>query len=60
MADAAPLFNVAGLASGLETQAPLDAAYSIDGTPHTSASNVAMDGLAGVTLTLKGVTSTRR
>jgi len=33
MADAAPLFNVAGLASGLETQAPLDAAYSID-APH--------------------------
>lgn len=40
-----------------ETQAALDSAYTIDGAAHTSSSNVVSDGLAGVTLTLKGLTS---
>jgi flagellar hook-associated protein 2 len=40
-----------------ETQTALDSAYSIDGAAHTSGSNVVTDGLAGVTLTLKGLTT---
>jgi flagellar hook-associated protein 2 len=40
-----------------ETQAARDAAYTIDGVQHSSASNVVTDGLVGVTLTLKAVTT---
>jgi flagellar hook-associated protein 2 len=40
-----------------QTQSPLDASYSIDGAGKTSSSNIVTDGLAGVTLTLKGVTA---
>lgn len=40
-----------------ETQSARDAAYTIDGVQHSSASNVVTDGLVGVTLTLKAVTS---
>ncbi len=41
----------------VETQAARDAAYTIDGVQHSSASNVVTDGLVGVTLTLKAVTT---
>lgn len=40
-----------------QTQVAQDAKYSIDGTQKTSSSNVVTDGMAGVTLTLQGVTS---
>jgi flagellar hook-associated protein 2 len=40
-----------------QSQSALDASYAIDGASKTSASNVVTDGMAGVTLTLKGVTS---
>ena len=40
-----------------QSQAAQDAKYTIDGTPKTSSSNVVTDGMAGVTLTLQGVTS---
>lgn len=40
-----------------QSQAAQDAKYTIDGTQKTSASNVVTDGMAGVTLTLQGVTS---
>ena len=37
-----------------------DAAYTINGQPKTSASNIVSNGLAGVTLTLNGTTVERR
>jgi flagellar hook-associated protein 2 len=40
-----------------ETQSALDANYTLDGVPKTSSSNLVTDGMAGVTLNLKGVTS---
>ena len=40
-----------------QTQAALDAQYTIDGVSKTSASNTVTDGLAGITLTLKATTA---
>ncbi|HYW28713.1 MAG TPA: flagellar filament capping protein FliD [Gaiellales bacterium] len=40
-----------------ESQSAQDASYSIDGVSKTSSSNTVTDGLAGVSFTLKGVTS---
>jgi flagellar hook-associated protein 2 len=40
-----------------ETQTALDASFKIDGNVHTSSSNVVTDAFAGVTLTLKGLTT---
>jgi flagellar hook-associated protein 2 len=41
-----------------ETQSAQDAQFSINGTSYTRSSNVVDDALAGITLTLKGQTST--
>lgn len=40
-----------------QTQAAQDAAFTIDGTAHTSGSNVVADAVPGVTLTLTGLTT---
>jgi flagellar hook-associated protein 2 len=40
-----------------ESQSAQDASYSIDGVSKTSSSNTVTDGLAGVSFTLKGITS---
>jgi len=40
-----------------ETQTAQDAAFKIDGVAKTSSSNVVTDALAGITLTLKGLTT---
>ena len=40
-----------------ETQAALDAQYTLDGVAKTSASNIVTDAMAGVTLTLKATTA---
>jgi flagellar hook-associated protein 2 len=40
-----------------ETQTAQDAAFTIDGAAHTSGSNVVADAVAGLTLTLRGQTS---
>ena len=57
----ASTITVAGSAAAqfgfAETQAARDAAYTIDGVQHSSPSNVVTDGLVGVTLTLKAVTT---
>ena len=39
------------------TQTALDANYTLDGVAKTSSSNLVTDGMAGVTLNLKGVTA---
>jgi flagellar hook-associated protein 2 len=49
-----------GGTSGLsfaETQTAQDASFRIDGVTHTSGSNVVTDAMAGITLTLKGMTT---
>jgi flagellar hook-associated protein 2 len=40
-----------------ETQSARDALFTVDGVQHSSASNVVANGIVGVTLTLKAVTS---
>ncbi|MDX6547598.1 MAG: flagellar hook-associated protein 2, partial [Gaiellales bacterium] len=40
-----------------QTQSALNAIYTLDGVPKTSSSNLVSDGMAGVTLNLKGVTA---
>ena len=48
--------GTSGLAFG-ETRSAQDAAFTVDGVSHTSGSNVVTDAIAGMTLTLKGQTS---
>jgi flagellar hook-associated protein 2 len=40
-----------------ETQTAQDASFTIDGNAHSSGSNIVTDALAGITLTLKGATT---
>jgi flagellar hook-associated protein 2 len=48
--------GTSGLTFG-ETRSAQDAVFTVDGVAHTSGSNVVTDAIAGMTLTLKGQTS---